>query len=209
MLETAIDWRLLGVFIPTFTLTSLSPGMCMSLALTLGIAVGVKRSLWMMAGELTGVALVSLAAVLGVASIALAYPAAFAAFKLLGGAYLMVLGIGLWRRRPQAGIEKPEQLAFTPGRLALQGFVTAAANPKGWAFSIALLPPFVDPARALGPQLIVLIGIILLIEFASLMIYAHGGQQLSRWLRQGHHRQHLDRITGSLLMAVGLWLMID
>ncbi|GAL13267.1 putative threonine efflux protein [Vibrio astriarenae] len=42
----------------------------------------------------------------------------------------------------------------------MQGFVTAIANPKGWAFMISLLPPFVDQSAALTPQLIVLVSII-------------------------------------------------
>ena len=50
--------ELLILFIPTIALVSLTPGMCMMLALSLGITAGYRRTLWMMAGELVGVALV-------------------------------------------------------------------------------------------------------------------------------------------------------
>ncbi|MFT5452087.1 MAG: homoserine/homoserine lactone efflux protein, partial [Enterobacterales bacterium] len=53
-----LDYTLLALFIPTILLISATPGMCMTLALTLGMSIGVKRTLWMMIGELTGVALV-------------------------------------------------------------------------------------------------------------------------------------------------------
>ena len=70
------DFAILAVFIPTFFFVSITPGMCMTLAMTLGMSVGVRRTLWMMAGEVIGVALVAIAAVVGVASIMLNYPSA-------------------------------------------------------------------------------------------------------------------------------------
>ena len=83
----------LSVFVPTFFLVSLTPGMCMTLAMVLGMTQGVRRALWMMVGELTGVALVAVSAGAGVAALMLAQPALFTAFKWLGGAYLAYLGI--------------------------------------------------------------------------------------------------------------------
>ena len=62
--------------------------------------------------------------------------------------------------------------------LMSQGFVTAIANPKGWAFFVALLPPFLDASRPLDSQLTVLIAIILTLEFICLLIYAAGGRTL-------------------------------
>ena len=47
------ELSLLLIFIPTWFLVSLSPGLCMSLAMTLGMTVGYKKTLWMMLGEIT------------------------------------------------------------------------------------------------------------------------------------------------------------
>ncbi|MGD8429034.1 MAG: LysE family transporter, partial [Ectothiorhodospiraceae bacterium] len=99
-----INWPLLSAFIPTFFLVSLTPGMCMTLSLSLGITLGVKRTLWMMAGELLGVALVAVAAVAGVATLMLGYPAVFQVFKYVGGAYLMYLGVQMWRSRGRVSL---------------------------------------------------------------------------------------------------------
>ena len=57
--RVVINLSLLGLFIPTFLFVSITPGMCMTLALTVGISQGVRRALWMMLGELLGVALVA------------------------------------------------------------------------------------------------------------------------------------------------------
>lgn len=65
---------LLGLFIPTFFFVSITPGMNMTLALTLGMSVGYRRTLWMMVGELLGVALVAVSAVVWLCSGDVALP---------------------------------------------------------------------------------------------------------------------------------------
>lgn len=207
-MHTPLDPTLLGVFIPTFFIVSVTPGMCMTLSLTLGMTIGLRRTLWMMAGELVGVGLVAAAAVIGVAALMLNYPLLFELFKYLGGAYLGYLGIQMWRSRGKLAIDldAPRHGHATGTALVLQGFVTAVANPKGWAFFISLLPPFISDRQPLFPQLGVLLGLILLIEFSCLVLYASGGRTLSLFLQQRGNVRLLNRLAGSLMLGVGVWL---
>lgn len=200
----------LSIFIPTFFLVSLTPGMCMTLAMVLGMTQGVARALWMMVGELIGVGLVAFAAGAGVATLMLKMPALFAVFKWLGGAYLVYLGLLMWRSRGRMAI--PSELNAGPPasrlQLATQGFVTAVANPKGWAFFMVLLPPFLDSNRPLPGQLSLLIAVILTIEFASMLVYATGGKTLRSVLGKSGNVRLLNRIAGTLMIGVGLWLAL-
>lgn len=181
----------------------------MTLALTLGMSVGYKRTLWMMAGELVGVGLVAVAAVLGIAAVMLNYPWLFVSLKLIGGGYLFYLGVQMWRSRGKLAINVEQQDAAPQSDwdLVVQGFVTAIANPKGWAFMISLLPPFIDQNAALTPQLIVLVSIILLFEFICMTLYATGGKGLKRLLGQSQNVRLMNRIAGTLMMGVGVWLL--
>jgi threonine/homoserine/homoserine lactone efflux protein len=172
----------------------------MTLAMSLGMSVGLKRALWMMSGELLGVGLVAVSSVLGVAVVIL---------KLIGGLYLIYLGVQLWLSRGKMALCHASQGGISRKALALQGFVTAVANPKGWAFFIALLPPFIDSSKPLTMQLIILISIILGIEFLSLLLYALGGSSLRKILQQERHVKTLNRIAGVLMMGVGVWLMVE
>jgi threonine/homoserine/homoserine lactone efflux protein len=204
-----LNLTLLSAFIPTFFVVSITPGLCMTLALSMGITIGVRRALWMMAGELLGVAVVATSAAVGVAAFMLQYPTAFALFKYAGGAYLAWLGVQMWLSKGRMAM--PEEESESSGsasrwQLAIQGFVTAIANPKGWAFFIALLPPFIDSSLPMAPQLTVLILIILLLEFICLQIYAHGGKRLRLALRKGGGVRTVNRVAGSLMMLVGAWL---
>lgn len=203
-----INLSLLSVFVPTFFMVSLTPGMCMTLSMVLGMTVGVRRALWMMAGELVGVGLVAVAAGAGVATLMLRQPMLFMAFKWLGGAYLAYLGIMMWRSRGRMAIPLASRDAPQVSRMQLlaQGFVTAVANPKGWAFFIALLPPFLDASLALVPQLAALVAIILFLELTCLLLYAGGGRTASSLLAQGGNVRLLNRIAGTLMIGVGVWL---
>lgn len=205
MIETSV----LTVFIPTFILVSATPGMCMTLSMTLGMSIGVRRTLWMMWGELLGVGLVSFAAVAGVAAIMLTFPAIFLVLKGIGGTYLGYLGIEMWRSRGKMALTEQEtKQDYSPQGLAIQGFITAIANPKGWAFMISLLPPFVNPDHPLAPQISFLLLIILSIEFCCLVGYALGGRTLRTLLQQKSTLKTMNRIAGTIMIAVGLWLAL-
>ncbi|RUR32956.1 LysE family translocator [Vreelandella andesensis] len=205
-----MSWATLSVFVPTFLFVSLTPGMCMTLAMVLGMTQGVKRTLWMMIGELIGVGIVAAAAGAGVAALMLRQPELFVAFKWVGGAYLAYLGIMMWRSRGRMAI--PDELNAGPAagrmQLAIQGLVTAVANPKGWAFFMVLLPPFLDGGRPLAPQLTLLIAVILVIEFASMLVYATGGKTLRNALGKSGNVRLLNRIAGTLMIGVGVWLAL-
>lgn len=201
---------LLSLFIPTFFIVSITPGMCMTLALSLGISIGIKRSLHMMWGELIGVGLVATSAALGVATLMLNYPEAFILLKLGGGAYLCWLGYEMFRSRGKLVITEPgEETKQVSGlQLAMNGFLTAVANPKGWAFFVTLLPPFIDAELPMAPQLSMLVAMILLLEFICLLIYASGGKLLRHLLMERNNVRLMNRIAGSLMVVVGLWLAL-
>lgn len=205
-----MDWATLSIFIPTFFFVSITPGMCMTLALTMGMSIGYRRTLWMMIGELLGVAAVSLAAILGIAAIMLKYPEIFIVFKAVGASYLFYLGIQMWRSKGKLAISSeaegvPEHNDWD---LVVQGFVTAIANPKGWAFMISLLPPFIDQSKPMFSQVSIMLAIILLSEFVCMTIYATGGKGLKRTLGNANNVRTMNRIAGTLMCGVGVWLFV-
>lgn len=206
-----LDYTLLTLFIPTFLLISATPGMCMTLALTLGMSIGIRKTLWMMWGELTGVALVSVLAVLGVASLMLNYPGLFNVLKYLGGGYLIYIGVLQWLMRGKMTIDANQNQAprVSGKKLMLQGFITAIANPKGWAFTVSLLPSFINPEYPVTPQLIALVFIITCSEFIFLVLYATGGKSLGKLLGKSQNVRLINRFSGSLMIIIGIWLALS
>jgi homoserine/homoserine lactone efflux protein len=204
-----MDLSILLIFIPTFFLVSITPGMCMTLAMTLGMTIGLRRTFWMMLGEMAGVGIVAILAVLGVAAIMLRFPDIFVMLKWGGGIYLAYLGVQMWRSKGKMAIPDSNSAPSQVGRSQLvgQGFVTAIANPKGWAFMISLLPPFIQPNHSIILQLSLLVGIIVISEFLSMTIYATGGKTLRVFLKKSGNVRLLNKISGTLMIGVGIWLI--
>ncbi len=203
-----IDFSRLYFFIPIFFIISITPGLCMTLALTMGIAIGVRNTMKMMLGELIGVLIVAGISVVGGGAIVSSFPMAFLFLKYGGGLYLMVVGYQMINSRGSLALNfdgaNVYEISFI--KLSLQGFITAVANPKGWAFFIAIVPAFINYEISLFPQMSALVFIILVIEFLSLMLYAIGGQALGVLLKRRNNFRVINRIAGILMICVGIWL---
>ena len=206
-----IDISILLVFIPTFFFVSIIPGLCMTFSMTLGMTIGFRRTFYMIWGELIGVAVVAISAVVGVAAIMLNYSFLFSIFKVVAGLYLFYLGIKMWRSKGKVKTvdTQLDGAAQVSGLcLAGQGFLMAVSNPKAWAFLMSLLPPFIDPNLKLIPQLSILVCIILCTEFCCLVMYARGGSALGNFLYKKGNIHLMSRITGTIMFALGCWLIL-
>ena len=124
------------LFIPTIASVSFTPGLCMTLAFTLGLSIGYKRTLWMMMGELTGVATVFATTFWSLGWLLSRDPIYFQVISAVGGTYLLYLAIRLFNETPQ-DLNARRLDETHAGALILLGFVTAVSNPKGWAFLMA------------------------------------------------------------------------
>ena len=205
-----VDSTLIATFIPTFFLVSISPGMCMTLALTLGMTIGLRKSLWMMLGELLGVATVTLAAIAGVSQLMINQPSLFIYLKLAGAAFLIYTAIQIWTAKHKLAVSTDSKTQnYTKFALFNQGLFTAISNPKGWAFMVSLLPPFINPTLDLLPQVSVLLAIILISELICMLIYASGGKKLRQLLQFENNLTILNRLSASLIFGVGLWLIVS
>jgi threonine/homoserine/homoserine lactone efflux protein len=180
----------------------------MTLAMVLGMSIGIRKTLWMMWGELIGVAIVAVSSVIGVSAIMLELPQIFDILKFIGAGYLFYIGINMWRSKGKLAISinNSSTVNTNKGSLFYQGFITAIANPKGWAFMISLLPPFINTQYALAPQLSVLITIILVSEFTCMMLYAAGGKTIGKVFTEQNNVKYLNRLSGTLMILVALWL---
>lgn len=196
---------LILLFIPTIASVSFTPGLCMTLAFTLGLSIGYKRTLWMMLGELSGVATVFAATFWSLGWLLSRDPVYFQVISLVGGAYLLYLAVRLFNETPED--LKARRLDEThAGALVLLGFVTAVSNPKGWAFLMALLPGFVQSDAALYPQFITMLIIMMSTEFIAMTTYATGGQWLAKRLADSQGLMNANRVAATMLGLAGLWV---
>lgn len=198
--------NLILLFIPTIAAVSFTPGLCMTLAFTLGLSIGYRRTLWMMLGELSGVTTVFITTFWSLGWLLSRDPIYFKLFSLIGGSYLLYLSLLLFRQPPEKVMTR--NLGDTnASSLVLLGYLTAVSNPKGWAFLVALLPGFVVAQSPLIPQFSIMLIIMLSTEFISMSAYAMGGSWLAKRLNNRSGLLNVNRIAAGMLSLAALWVL--
>jgi threonine/homoserine/homoserine lactone efflux protein len=126
----------------------------------------------------TGTLAVMLLAAAGITAVLMAIPYAWDVLRIGGAAYLAFLAWQCLRPGGQP-LFAPRPLPAEPdARLFAVGFATAALNPKVALFYVAVLPPFIDPARGsvfLQGAILGLVQIAVCLAFDALLVKGAAG----------------------------------
>ena len=183
------------------TVLLLIPGptvlLVVSYALTQGRKVAVAVAAGVALGDFTAMTL-SLA---GLGAVLLASSTLFTALKWIGAAYLIYLGIRLWR----APVSLPSADAppgNTPGIFG-HAFLVTALNPKSIAFFVAFVPQFIDHSAALLPQLAVMEATFVGLATVNALAYALAADRLRLRIRRPGTLKWMNRAGASCLVGMG------
>jgi threonine/homoserine/homoserine lactone efflux protein len=136
-----------ALFVASGILLNLTPGADTLYIVTRATTLGRKAGAVAALGIAAGCCVHIVAAGLGLSALLATSAAAFTAVKLAGAAYLIYMGIVLWRAGPRSPKLAAAPLPATPlPRIFVQGALTNVLNPKVALFFLAFLPQFVDPA---------------------------------------------------------------
>ena len=183
---------------------SLSPGPNGLLALTHGALHGRRKALYTIFGGALGFIAVIGLSMFGIGALLKASVGWLTVMKWVGGAYLVWLGIQVWRS-PALGIELHAPAVSRAGwSMFRQGAFSALTNPKGLLFFTAFLPQFIEPDRSLFGQFVIMAGTFGAIEVATEMFIAGMAHRISPWLRRVGRR--FNRACGVMFMAIGVAL---
>jgi threonine/homoserine/homoserine lactone efflux protein len=180
---------------------SLSPGPNGLLALTHGALHGHRRALFTISGGVVGFVILIALSMFGIAALLQASLAWLTILKWLGGAYLVWLGIQLWRA-PPIDVKAAGTGGSRPGHaLFKEGFLSAVANPKAILFFAAFLPQFIDPHRNLVVQFAIMATTFGVVDFFYEWMVAHAAQRISGLLARIGRK--FNRACGGLFIAIG------
>jgi homoserine/homoserine lactone efflux protein len=204
-----MTWDLWWAFLGAAIAISLAPGTAAIQSMATGLAHGVRRGYWSIAGLEIGL-MVQLAVVaLGLGAVLAASAVAFAVVKWIGVGYLVYLAVQQWRT---AAASLHEQMSRPGGgrtSLLVRGFLVNVTNPKGLVFLIAVLPPFVVPTTPLLPQYVVIGATMVAVDLVVMGLYTGLAARLVRLLHTPRRQAALSRAFSGLFAtaAVGLSLM--
>ncbi|WP_328548951.1 LysE family transporter [Streptomyces platensis] len=180
---------------------------------------GVAAAVGVAGGLLVHTAL----AVAGLAAVLVAVPALFGAVQLLGGIYLLYLGVGALvvavRRTGTPGdaatapaaapADSPAARPGTAGRSLRQGFLTNALNPKAPVLFLSLLPQFVPAGEPALPRTLLLATMVVAMALVWFPAVALLVDHLGSWLRRPRVTRALEGVTGALLTTLGGILLVE
>src|SRR4051812_42566063 len=192
------------IYLLAATGLSLSPGPNGMLALTHGALHGRRKALYTIFGGAAGFVAVIALSMFGIGALLKASLVWLTVMKWVGGAYLVWLGIQVWRS-PPIGLDAQAAVEPRAGwSMFRQGALSALTNPKGILFFAAFLPQFIDPARSLVAQFAIMAGTFALIEIATELFIASMAHRVSPWLRRVGRR--FNQACGGVFVAIGIAL---
>jgi homoserine/homoserine lactone efflux protein len=180
---------------------SLSPGPNGLLALTHGAVYGWRRATYTVAGGVCGFVVVIALSMFGIGALLQASLTWLTLLKWVGGAYLVWLGIQVWRSPPVGMPEGVTANQRSAASMFSQGALSALSNPKAVLFFAAFLPHFIDPARNLVTQFAVMASTFALVELATELLIVGLAQRINAWLARAGKR--FNQVCGGVFIAIG------
>lgn len=182
---------------------SLTPGPNGLLALTHGALYGARKTIFTILGGSVGFTLVIALSMFGIGALLAANVGLLVVLKWLGGAYLIWLGIQVWRS-PSLADSRGKSVTSSGASLFQAGLFSALSNPKGILFFVAFLPQFIDPTSSLLIQFAVMAATFVVIEFFYELLVASLADRIQPWLKKVG--KNFNRVFGSVFIAIGALL---
>ena len=195
-------------FVGVAAVVIVTPGVDMALVARNALLHGRDAGLATAIGVNVGVAAWAIAAAVGVAAIVRASAEVFLTLKLLGAAYLIVLGIRALFERARRNEDEPTPLPPTTVEALRQGVISNVLNPKIGLFFTALLPQFASDDAGLL-ELLTLGAVFNVMGIVWLATYALALARGRELLRRPRIRALMDRITGVVLIGLGVRIALE
>lgn len=193
------------IYVGVATATILLPGP----AVMLTINNSIQRGLFMSIAGIFGIALAILVvAVISATSLGIILAnsvMAFTVVKLIGAAYLIYLGVKMWRTKTSVSSHKVhQQISYL--KCFIEGFLVSISNPKAIVFFMSIFPQFIDLSKEYKPQFVLLAVTFSLLVIAIHLIYAIFSSVAKSKLSSGNIGTVLNKVSGGVFVGFGVGL---
>jgi threonine/homoserine/homoserine lactone efflux protein len=179
------------------------PGPTVLLVVSYALGQGWRTALPMAIGVALGDFTVMILSLLGLGALLATSATLFTLLKWLGAAYLVWLGLKLWRAGGALDA-KPRTDAASSLRMLGHAWLVTAFNPKGLTFFVTFLPQFIDPGSALMPQIGIFAATFFTLAFANVITYALVASRARSVVQSPRTMSVINKTGGSLLIGAGI-----
>ena len=190
-------------FVAATSVLLLIPGPTILLVVSYALGQGWRAAAPMAVGVALGDFTAMTASLLGIGALLATSANLFTALKLIGAAYLIYLGIKLFRAGDKLQVEARHD-AVSPIKMMLHAWLVTALNPKSLTFFVAFVPQFIDTSRPFLPQASVAIATFVILAFANAFGYALLASRARSLVTRPSIIGWFNRAGGTALVGAGL-----
>lgn len=183
----------------------LSPGPGVTLTLTNALRFRLPETVAGIAGVAVGAMVVAAISASGVGLLLATSPVAFDVMKYIGAAYLIFLGVKMWRSTAKAPTDVAHKASSWSVRF-LEGLSLQFSNPKAIFFFISIFPQFIAESRPYALQFTVLVLTYGLLVILIHFVYALTASSTKRWLSSPLGRSVVNKVGGAAFIVFGIML---
>ena len=196
-------------FVAASAVLLLIPGPTILTVISYSVAHGRKANVPLVAAVALGDSTALVLSLLGLGALLAVSAFWFTVIKLVGGGYLVWLGVKLLRAGVVAATHVPAAApAGSRWRLFANTYLVTALNPKGMIFFVAFLPQFIDPHANVTAQLWILSIMFVLLATLNATLYAVFAASARRVLTNPRAQRRFNLAGGSLLTGAGIWALL-
>ena len=194
-------------FVTIITVLLLSPGPSVLLSINNGAKYGLKPAAIGVIGNVVAFQILIMLSATGVSAILITSKLFFMTLKTVGAAYLIYLGVKLWRA-PVLKIEGVKTAKHkTQIGIFKEAFIVTASNPKALIFVSAILPQFINTNESLLPQTIILAITTAVVHFIIYMSYTILSNRVRLFLENPRERMLFNKGSGLIFIGFAIALI--
>jgi threonine/homoserine/homoserine lactone efflux protein len=179
------------------------PGPTILLVVSYALGQGWRTALPMAVGVALGDFTAMTLSMLGVGALLAASATVFTILKWIGAAYLVWLGVKLFRAGGTLQAE-PRRSAASSLRMLGHAWLVTALNPKSITFFVAFLPQFLDRSGDFWTQMLIFEATFLVLAFLNALGYALAASRARRAVANPRVLAIVNRTGGTLLVGAGV-----
>jgi threonine/homoserine/homoserine lactone efflux protein len=186
------------------------PGPSVVFTVSRALAYGRGVALATVVGNSCGLMLVLALVSLGLGAVVQESVTVFLLLKVVGAAYLVLLGVQAIRHRHAVDVTVAEAAPLPRRRALRQGFVVGASNPKAFVIFAAVLPQFVDRTHGhVQAQMLLLGSLAFVIGLVSDSLWALLASRLRGWFNASPRRgRAMGTVGGTSMIGLGVALAV-
>ena len=184
------------------TLAAATPGPAMFRVITNGVSRGFLRAFMAGVGVAAGDAVLVTLALLGLVALAQTFEWIFLLLKYAGAAYLIFLGIRMWRASTAQSNESRTVEAGL-SRSFFLGASIALGNPKAILFHASIMPLILNLDTLTFVDGLLVVATVISVNILTMGVYAALAGRASGWFRTPKRMRLMNRFAGSAMIGTG------